>query len=54
MKYLSMKKNYLSRDFILKTELLWYMGMFMTEGVGGLRNLQWKLGNILLKIKWKR
>lgn len=31
---------YLSRDFILEAELLRYTGMFMTERVGGLRDLQ--------------
>ena len=41
IKCLSMKKIlYLSRDFILEAELLRYTGMFMTERVGGLRDLQ--------------
>ena len=51
-----MKKNYLSRDFILKTELLWYMDGHVYD-----RRSRWIkkltveiLGNILLKIKWKR
>ena len=40
IKYLSMKNIlHFSRDFILETELLWSMGMFMTESGRGLRNL---------------